>query len=501
LASSAILIRGGRVYRHDGDPHLPAVADVLVEDDRIADVRPGLAAGAGVEVIEAAGKLVLPGFINAHYHSHDVLAKGTLEEVPLETWRLYALPPQYPPRPVEEVYARTLLGALECLRSGMTTVQDMLTLYPFDPAHFEAVLRAYDAIGIRVAFALQYGDKKGIDTVPFWRETFPPELHGQLSSAAEPEATFDLLGFVEREMLQAPARPRVIWALGPSSPERCTTPLMRRTVALARRYGAPVFAHIYESRGMAVQARLEYPEHGGSLIRRLAAEDALGPHLNLAHSVWLTEDEIRLLGESRTNVVLNPQSNLKLKNGIPPIRALQAAGVSVALGCDNCSCGDAQNMFQAMKLFGLLAAIGDQAPGPPQAVAALEAATRGGARALGKADTLGTIEPGYQADLTILTLADPSFVPLNSVARQLVFAEAGRAVETVLVDGKVVLRNGRLATMDEATIYAQVEAIMPGFRKDFSAIAARIATLQPYLAQAHRKIWDHPTGTPRMTPF
>ncbi|MEJ0069606.1 MAG: amidohydrolase family protein [Pseudomonadota bacterium] len=126
---------------------------------------------------------------------------------------------------------------------------------------------------------------------------------------------------------------------------------------------------------MAVQARLEYPEHGGSLIRRLAAEDALGPHLNLAHSVWLTDEEIALLGATRTNVVLNPQSNLKLKNGIPPIRALQAAGVSIALGCDNCSCGDVQNMFQAMKLFGLMAAIGDASPGPPQAVAAIDAAT------------------------------------------------------------------------------------------------------------------------------
>jgi guanine deaminase len=276
---------------------------------------------------------------------------------------------------------------------------------------------------------------------------------------------------------------------------------MRRTAELARRYGAPVFAHIYESRGMAVQARLEYPEHGGSLIRRLAAEDALGPHLNLAHSVWLTQEEIALLGATGTNVVLNPQSNLKLKNGIPPIRALQQAGVSIALGCDNCSCGDAQNMFQAMKLFGLLAAIGDETPGPPQAVAALEAATRGGARAVGQADALGAIEPGYKADLVLLTLADPSFVPLNSVARQLVFAEAGRAVETVIVDGKVVLRGGRLTTLDEAAIYAKVEAVMPGFRKDFAAITQRIAGLQPLLDQAHRKIWDFPVGTPRMTPF
>src|SRR5215813_2575581 len=197
-AGTTLLLRGGRVLAPDVDWHDPPQADVAIAGDRIAGVAPGyqLTEAGGVEVIDARDHLVLPGFVNAHYHSHDVLAKGTLEEVPLETWRLYALPPQYPPRPVEEVYVRTLLGALECLRSGMTTVQDMLTLYPFDPAHFVAVMRAYDQIGIRVCFGLQYGDKKGIDTVPYWREVFPPELHGQLSSAAEPEKDFDLLAFV-----------------------------------------------------------------------------------------------------------------------------------------------------------------------------------------------------------------------------------------------------------------------------------------------------------------
>ena len=101
-----------------------------------------------------------------------MLAKGTLEEVPLETWRLYALPPQYPPRSVEEVRARTLLGALECLRSGMTTIQDMLTLYPFEDRHLDAVMQAYEQIGIRVVFSLQYADRKGWKPFPTGRTFF-----------------------------------------------------------------------------------------------------------------------------------------------------------------------------------------------------------------------------------------------------------------------------------------------------------------------------------------
>src|SRR5206468_2294798 len=166
-----------------------------------------------------------------------------------------------------------------------------------------------------------------------WKEVFPEHLHAQLSSAAEPERQIDLLGNFEMNYLKAPARARRHWALGPSAPERCTPTLMARTMELARRYDVPVYSHIYESRGMALQARLTLREHGGSLIKRLAAEGALDPLLNLAHSVWLARDEIDLLAATGTGVVLNPQGNLKMKCGIPPIRALQDAGVRIGLGC------------------------------------------------------------------------------------------------------------------------------------------------------------------------
>jgi guanine deaminase len=440
-----------------------------------------------MQTIDARDHLVLPGFINAHYHSHDVLAKGTLEEVPLESWRLYALPPQYPPRSAEEVYARTLLGALECLRSGMTTVQDMLTLYPYEDRHMEAVMDAYAKVGVRVVFALQYADRKGLETIPFWKDTFPPELHSLLSTAAEPERNLDLLGHFETTRLKAQPRPRVSWALGPSAPERCSPALMQRTMELARRYDIPVYSHIYESRGMALQARLTLPEHGGSLVKRLAAEGVLDPRLNLAHSVWLARDEIDLLAKSGTGVVLNPQGNLKMKCGIPPIRALQDAGVRIGLGCDNCSCSDAQNMFMAMKLFALLAAVSDAIPGPPQAAAALRAATLSGAEGARLDHAIGQIAPGYKADLTLIDMSDPSWSPLNSAVRQLVHVEAGRGVRHVIVDGAVVVRDRRLTKVNEDDIYDAVEAVMPGFRKDFAAISERVKRLQPWLDQAHAR--------------
>ncbi|MCL2429954.1 MAG: amidohydrolase family protein, partial [Alphaproteobacteria bacterium] len=497
---TTLLLKGARVVVPDGDWHDPGRLDIAVAGDRIAGLAPDYRIDSGnpVETIDVRGHLVLPGFVNAHYHSHDVLAKGTLEEVPLETWRLYALPPQYPPRSPEEVYARTLLGALECLRSGITTIQDMLTLYPYEDRHMDTVLAAYEKVGIRIVFSLQYADRKGLETVPFWRDTFPAELHPLLSTAAEPERQLDLLGHFEATCLKAPPRPRVSWALGPSAPERCSPALMQRTLELARRYDLPVYTHIYESRGMAVQARLTLPQYGGMLIRRLIAEESLDPRLNFAHSVWLAREEIDLLAEHGAGVVINPQGNLKMKCGIPPVRALQDAGVRLGLGCDNCSCSDAQNMFVAMKLFALFGSLGDPMPGPPQSIAALRTATEGGADSARLGHLIGRIAVGHKADLTVIDMKDPTWSPLNSAVRQLVHIEAGRGVRHVLVDGRLVVKDRHLVTLDEDTIFEAVSTVMPGFRHDFATVSARVAKLQPWLDEAHRRITETNVGYDRM---
>ena len=237
-----------------------------------------------------------------------------------------------------------------------------------------------------------------------------------------------------------------------------------------------------------MQARLTLPEYSGQLIRRLAEEGVLDPRLNFAHSVWLSPAEIELLAEHGAEVVLNPQGNLKMKCGIPPIRLLQDKGVRLALGCDNCSCSDAQNMFVAMKLFALLAAVSEAMPGPPQSVAAIRAATEAGADGARLGHSLGRIAAGFKADLTLIDMRDPSWSPLNSAARQLVHIEAGRAVRHVIVDGRVVVKDRQLTTIDEATIYEAVRAVVPGFKKDFAAVSERIAKLQPWLDRAHQKI-------------
>jgi 5-methylthioadenosine/S-adenosylhomocysteine deaminase len=506
-----ILIQNGRVYDHNGNVDLPPAADLLIIDGTIAAVRPGI--GSAVELgetiaelgaraidrtIDATDKLVMPGFVNAHYHSHDVLLKGCFETIPLELWLLSALPPSYPKRSTAEIRARTLLGALECLRSGITTVQDLCTIYPFDEEHLEAVLQAYVDIGIRCVFALQFADMAGAKSIPFWEEVVPAEHRAGLAGAVEPFKGIALPRLL-RDIVasQRNRHPRLSLALGPTSPERCTPAILADLAELSDAERLPIYTHIYESRAMTLIARQTHQSDDGSLINYLNRLGLLTPRMNLAHSVWMTPKEIDAIAQRGANVVLNPVGNLKTRSGVAPIRSYFKRGVSVALGCDNCSCSDAQNMFQSMKLFATLPAVSNPEPGPPMASDAIKAATVVGARTAGLEGRIGALRPGMAADLFILDLTDPSFVPLNSVARQVVFTESGRAVETVIVDGRIVIADRKIATIDERALREEVEGLMKVLRKDIEAVGKRNSAMLPYLLEAQRKTWQADVGINR----
>ena len=181
-AAPRILIKGGRVYDHDRDVHQPAT-DILIAGDTIARLGQNLPADAGTELIDAAGKLVVPGFVNAHYHSHDVLAKGLFEEMPFDIWALHSNPSNYGPRSLEEVRLRTLIGAAESLRNGITTIQDFLTVVPQDEAVVDTVLSAYEEAGIRVVFAIAARDRAALDIAPFLSADVPEAVRKRVSGA------------------------------------------------------------------------------------------------------------------------------------------------------------------------------------------------------------------------------------------------------------------------------------------------------------------------------
>ena len=486
-------------------PHTPPLGDIVIEHGRIAEIvlreqpagAPRLSASPQATIIDARGKLVMPGFFNAHYHSHDVFLKGCFDPSILEYWALNALPRAHPPRSDREVRLRTLFGAAECIRNGITTIQDMVTLFPLTRRQIDVMCEAYADVGIRVVLGLQCANVSPLDTVPYWRELLPAELQSTLAGPPPPANAVAPIELLSDVLSNPRPAPLLTWAIAPLSPERCSPGLLADLIGLARQHDLPVYTHIYISRAEALNARRSFAAHGGSLIDYLGEMGLLDVRLTLARGVWLDGDEIATIAKSGVSVVLNLLSNLKTKNGVPPIRDLHAGGVNLGLGCDNCSCSDAQNIFQAMRLFTYLAAVSDPAEGPPDAVDAIRVATVGGARTAGLDNEIGAIRRGMHADLVVMDTTDPVYVPFNSAARQLLYGEGGRSVETVIVDGKIVMQDRVLRGVDEARLRAQIDEIMPGFRTAADAVRARADKLRPYITKADRRIWGPDVGMHR----
>jgi len=492
-----LLVRGGRVLDLEADLDLPPVRDVLIEGDTITALGSDVAAEdiAGAEIIEARGKLVIPGLVNAHYHSHDVLARGLLEDLPLESWGTMAgaLGGR---RSLAEVRLRTLVGAVDCLRNGITTVQDMSTFTPMSEEYLDTILDAYAAAGIRVILAIMVRDLSQIDTIPWIKDLAPEALHDFIGTRRE--AAGPQMDFVARQIDRVGDRGGLIrWALSPSAPQRCTPPLLEAIAHLSRQRSLPVYTHVYETRTQRVFCHRCLMPYGGSAIRFMEACGLLGPQVTIAHGVWSENDEIELVGRAGANVVLNMLSNLKLKSGVAPILDYRARGVNLALGCDNCSCSDVQSLLQVMKLFCLLTAVSSPERTSVTAAEALRAATVGGARTAGLDDRLGALRPGFKADLVILDLADSAYLPFNSAVRQLVYADSGRSIETVIVNGRVLVRDRRLLTVDEAALRDEVQRLMPSVRADVAGFRHDYEKARPYLDEVQRRSWATPLSVDR----
>jgi cytosine/adenosine deaminase-related metal-dependent hydrolase len=486
--STTLLIRGGQVYDHQGDVHRPAAADILVKDGDIVAVGGNLSSEIGehTEIIDASGRLIVPGLINAHYHSHDVLCRGMFEELPLEMWLLYTLP-MGGNRSKEEVRARTLVGALESLHAGITTVQDMLGLVPFNEDYLDVVLSAYREAGIRVVFSPMVSDLPSVAMVRY-RDMLPPDVQEMLGTKALPIR--QQLDFLDAQIGRHPPANTLHWAVAPFAPQRCTPKMLEGCAELAERHDLPVYTHVYETKGQVLIARETFAHHGGSFINYLDSVGLLGPRLNIVHSVWIARDEMDRMATAGAGIVLNHLSNLKLKSGVAPVCDLRESGVRLGLGCDNCSGSDVQNIFQAMKMFCLFAAVSEPEPGTGLAHEALHHATLGNARTAGLGDRLGAIRPGYKADMILIDLDDIAYLPFNSAARQLVYTETGRGIETVIVDGRIVVKNGWVTTVDEDALRREVKDLMRHFLADYEKVVESRRRALPFMLDAHRRVWQ-----------
>ncbi len=316
--SQSLLLRGGLVF----DGHSFVANDVVVADGRVGAVGPASDVPAGAEVVDLKGDLVLPGLVNAHYHSPDNLGTGRLDTAPLELWSLGSVPSRS--SSPDELRVAALFGAAEMLRGGVTGVVDMLRLPDgMADAPFDAVAGAYVDAGMRAAIAPVLVDLPVERTLPLaeWRDL--PADAGLVSAS---------LAVVEDLARRWRGRDgRIDVHVAPSGPQRCSEALLEGAVALARRLGTRLHTHALETRPQATQALHRW---GVPLITHLERIGALGPSTVLAHVVWPRPDEIAAIAASGTVVVHNPASNAALGSGRAPVPDMIAGGVVVALGTD-----------------------------------------------------------------------------------------------------------------------------------------------------------------------
>jgi 5-methylthioadenosine/S-adenosylhomocysteine deaminase len=487
--SISLIIRGCLALLGEEAELTPEPVDVVVEGTRIAAVTPA-GTGVGETAIDGRNGLLTPGMINGHLHSHEHFQKGRFDNLPLELWMNYVRPPRPVALTERQIYLRTLTGAIEALRSGTTTIVDDLNLgASLNRSHLAAVHRAYEDIGVRALVGISMMDRPFFEALPFVEDEFEADLLAELR--ALPISSADALFGLAEELALAhhPARNRVGFIVSPSAPQRCTTAFLKATRALADRHDLPLMIHVLETRLQAVTAQLQ---HESTYIEYLDRIGLLQPNTTLIHGVWLTPRDIEIVARSGATVQHNPWSNLRLGSGIAPLRALLDAGVNISLGTDGCASTDTVNMLNSVGLAATLHKVRGDHEGWVDASDAWRAATRGGAKALGRGQDLGKIEAGARADLVLYSLNSSPFVPANNLLQQLVHSERGASIRAVLVDGRIVMDNGKLTGIDEDSILEEIQAEYRTLRPLYDEAEDSVARMMPALKRIHQRCACHP---------
>jgi 5-methylthioadenosine/S-adenosylhomocysteine deaminase len=435
-------------------------ADVAVSGGRIEAVGSVEASSSG-EVVDCTRFAVVPGMVNAHCHSNENWFRGMWDNLPLEPWMLFSYPAlAAPPQSAREIYVRTLLGGIEMVRSGATCVVDFLyELNGFTEESLRAIVDAYRDLGLRALIALGMSDRAYHETVVLDEHLVQRSLVDRLEQEKPPSwAEWEEFARLAVERYHRPDEGISI-GLGPSGPQRCTDAMLSGCAALSDELGVPIHIHVLETRMQAVSGQRMY---GKTLPEHMAAIGFLGPRVSFEHGIWLTDHDIELVRDAGVTIVHNPVSNMKLGSGICPVPTLLRNGVTVALGTDGMSSNDGNDMFATLKIAGLLHKLWEidyeEWLGAREAWAM---ATTGGAAAAGDRDGLGRIEAGRRADLVLLDLDTIPFTPLNEPLHQTVFGSTRLAVDSTMIGGRWVVRDGKVTGIDEAAILAEVRELGP----------------------------------------
>lgn len=471
-----ILIQNALVVTPSAEPQ---PLDVLVDGGAIAAVvLRGSVKGDGMERVDATGRALMPGLVNGHNHAQTGLSKGLFDRYNLETY-LNAQPGATGRRTLEDKHLSALIGAAEMVRKGCTAGYDMFAEFPLPTAEgVAAVAQAYSDAGMRAAIAPMMADKTFYEAIPGLAEALPGPLRSQALKAryAPYKETLSSVHHLLKNWKFD--RERIKPALGPTIPHHCSDEFLVACRDLAKELGVGIQMHVAESK---MQAAVAPKIYGESLVAHLSDLKLLNEKFCVAHGVWLDDDDRKRLADAGSSISHNPGSNLKLGSGIADMRAMLARGLNVAIGTDGAASADNLNAFEAMRLACYLSRVKGNLPERwVSAREALYAATEGGAKALGF-DKLGRIEKSWKADLVLLDLSALHYVPLNDLVNQIVFAEDGTGVESVMVGGRWVMRDRKLLTVDVDALKRKAEEAVERLKAANADAKALGEKLHPYI--------------------
>ena len=495
---AALAITDARVASFDASRRIWPRADIMIENGRIAAIGEGAAAAWPRPIaqrIDADGLLAMPGLINAHFHSPGNLMKGLLDGLPLEIFMLYEVPPIAGDADDSRLaYVRTMLGALEMLERGITTVNDDAYHVPAVTRDgIDAIFQAYADAGMRAVVAIDQPNVIEYEKYPFLRELLPETArrameHAKLQTGPELLALYDHL--IAR--WHGAEAGRLTAGVSISAPQRVTRDYFSALSEISRARDLPFNVHILETR---LQRVLGAEKYGMSLVRHVAELGLLDERMLVIHAIWVDDQDMRLLAQSGCTVAHNPICNLRLGSGVMPFRDLRRAGVPIALGTDEMCTDDTTNLWFVAKTAGLLHTLSEADDRNwPNAPEILDCMFKGGARAVRAAGSLGVLATGACADIALLDLNTAAFTPLNDLERQLVYCEDGSSVRHVIVDGEIVLRDRKFTRVDADALRAEARALVAAGAGRWADLKRDAARLEPHyremLARAHARPVD-----------
>jgi 5-methylthioadenosine/S-adenosylhomocysteine deaminase len=426
-----LVVTGGVVLTENDLRQVFSPGAVAINGSDIVDVGSAADIGgryAGAQTIDVRGQIVLPGLINTHTHAPMVMFRGLADDLALMDWlQKYIFPAEAKTVSPEFVRTGTKLAALEMIESGTTTYTDM---YYFE----EEIARATKEAGLRGVL--------GQTIIQF------PVADAKTPAEGLARAEAYIKEFKDDALIVPAVAPHAMYTLDQATLIACAQ--------LGRKYDVPVLIHLAETQDEVKTARAD---HRNTPAGYLESIGFWGPKTVAAHGVWVTDDDIAILKRRNVGVSHNPESNMKLASGTAPILKYLAAGVNVSLGTDGAASNNDLDMFEAMRQASFLAKLGSGNPTAVPAQIALDMATIGGARVLGMDKLIGSLEPGKRADLITVSMSAARQTPMYDAVSHLVYVTRGDDVRNTIVNGKVLMRDRRVGTLNEAEVLAQAKAL------------------------------------------